>query len=102
MSRVYGFLTVGTDSVCYVADYGRADSWHGLLSRLNARLVSPGAVDGDGGARDLVGRGVARAEEIVSPALGVEGAHAHAVDLGASVVSGLGVAAEEEGAGKDE
>ena len=69
---------------------------------LLTRLVCPGAVDGDGRAGGLVWRGVARAEEIVSPALGVEGAHAHAVDLGASVVSGRGIAAEEEGAGKDE
>lgn len=67
-----------------------------------AHLVGPGAVDGDRGASSLVGRGVARAEEIVSPALGVEGAHAHAVDLGASVASGLGIAAQEEGAGEDE
>lgn len=67
-----------------------------------ARLVSPDAVDGDRGAGGLVGRGVARAEEIVSTTLSVEGAHAHAVDLGASVVSGLGIAAEEEGAGEDE
>lgn len=69
---------------------------------LQARLVSPGAVDGDRGASGLVGRGVARAEEVVSPTLGVEGAHAHAVDLGASVVSGLVIAAQEEGAGEDE
>ncbi len=72
------------------------------VQRLLTRLVCPGAVDGDRGAGDLVGRGVTRAEEIVSPALGIEGAHADAVDLGAPVVSGLGIAAEEEGAGEDE
>lgn len=91
-------LTAGSDSVVCFPYRGYADSWSPLV----ARLVGPGAVDGDRGARDLVGRGVARAEEIVSPALGVEGAHAHAVDLGASVVSGLGIAAQEEGAGEDE
>lgn len=72
------------------------------VQRLLTRLVCPGAVDGDGRAGGLVGRGVAWAEDVVSPTLGVEGAHAHAVDLGASVVSGRGIAAEEEGAGKDE
>ena len=72
------------------------------VQRLLTRLVCPGAVDGDGRAGGLVWRGVARAEEIVSPALGVEGAHADAVDLGAPVVGGRGIAAEEEGAGEDE
>ena len=73
-----------------------------LSSRPPAPLVSPSTVDGDGCAGGLVGRGVARAEEIVSPTLGVEGAHTHAVDLGAPVVGGRGAAAKEEGAGEDE
>ncbi len=82
---------------------GFIDAWGmGSWRPLPARLVSPGAVDGDRGAGGLVGRGIARAEEIVSPALCVEGAHAHAVDLGAPVVSGRGIAAEEEGASEDE
>ena len=89
---------VANDSTSGFIDAWGMGSWRPLL----ARLVSSGAVDGDRGARDLVGRGVARAEEIVSSALGVEGAHAHAVDLCASVVSGLGIAAQKEGAGEDE
>ncbi len=87
----------------YLTDMGPAPRLSpGDGMRLPTRLVSSGAVDGDGRAGGLVWRGFARAEEIVSPTLGVEGAHAHTVDLGAPVVSGLGIAAEEEGAGEDE
>ena len=69
---------------------------------VGARLVSPGAVDGDRSASGLVGGSVRGAEQVISPTLGVESANTHAVDLGAPVVTGLGAAAKEEGAGEDE
>lgn len=69
---------------------------------VGARLVSPGAVDSDRRSGGLVGWRVRWAEQIISPTLGVERAHTHAVDLGAPVVSGLGIAAKEEGASEDE
>lgn len=69
---------------------------------VDAGLVSPGAVDGDRRSGGLVGWRVRGAEQVIGPALGVERAHTHAVDLGAPVVSGLGIAAKEEGASEDE
>ncbi len=69
---------------------------------VDAGLISPGAVDGDRRSGDLVGWRVRGAEQIISPALGVERAHTYTVNFGAPIVDELGGATKEEGAGEDE
>lgn len=97
-------LTVSNGDVFFIPYVCGRDSWKESLfvGLVGAGLVSPGAVDGDRGARGLVGRRVGGAEQVVGPTLGVERAHTHAVDLGAPSSLLPGGAAKEEGAGEDE